>query len=399
MKIVVQKFGGTSVAKPECREKVIERIIESREKGFFPLVVVSALRHNNCPYSTDALLALAEDFPGISSGEKDFLASCGELIASSLVSMHLTSAGHPAKAFSGFQAGIITSDDFSRARIERIDRGFLQKWIDKEIIPVVAGFQGITEEGDITTLGRGGSDATAVALGHSFNACEVQFYKEVDGIMTADPYMAPDSVKLDNITYEEIGEMTCCGSRVLEATSVEMAKNLKVPLVVKNTFNPESSGTLIKDRGEKVHFQRPVTAIAHISNVAQVHIELPLGSNGTKIEEIFYTLAEADISLDFIALNPNDLLFIVDMKLLDKACDVIKEMNCSFNVVPHCSKVSAVGAGMRGVPGIMIRAFRALRKEGIKVLCSTDSHITIAFLVNGEYEKKAIEALHKEFIG
>jgi len=400
MKIVVQKFGGTSVARAECREKVIERIVEAKKRGTFPVVVISALRYDKCPYSTDALLGLSDVFShGDCLREKDLLLSCGELIASSLVSMHLSSCGHMARSFAGFQAGIITDDNFSRARIKRIDTAFLKDCIDKDIIPVVAGFQGISEGGDITTLGRGGSDATAVALGYSLKAEEVQFYKEVDGIMTADPYMVSGAKKLDAISYEEIGEMTCCGSRVLEATSVEMAKKLKVPLVVKNTFNPESSGTLIKDTGEKVTFSVPVTAIAHIGNVAQVHIELPLGSNGEKIEEIFESLAGSGISLDFIALNPNDLLFIVDMKLLKKAENILEKLGLSISIVKNCSKISAVGAGMRGVPGVMIRAFSALRREGIKVLCSAGSHITIAFLVHGRDEKKAIAALHKEFIG
>ena len=192
--------------------------------------------------------------------------------------------------------------------------------------------------------------------------------------------------------------MTCCGSKVLESSSVEMARRLNLPLVVKNTFNPESSGTSIGEKTDPVYFTRPVTSIAHISNVAQIHIELPIEANGGKIEEIFNSLSHNGISLDFIALNPNDLLFIVDMKQLEKTSSTIKKLGCSFRVVPNCSKISAVGAGMRGMPGVMNRAFSALRREGIKVLCSTDSHITIAFLVHGQDEKKTINALHKEFI-
>jgi len=312
--------------------------------------------------------------------------------------MHLTKCGHQARSFSAFQAGIITDERFGKACIKRIDTQFLNHWINKGVIPVVAGFQGVTETGDITTLGRGGSDITAVALCHAFKARNVEFYKEVDGIMTADPYIVPSSVKLDKISYEEVGEMTCCGSRVLESSSIEMARRLDVPLVVKNTFNPDNRGTSINEKNT-VCFTSPVTAIAHISNVAQIHIELPVETNGGKIEEIFNALSFNGVSLDFIALNPNDLIFIVDMKLLEKATTVLKEMNCSFSFVPNCSKVSAVGAGMRGMPGVMNRAFSALRKEGIKVLCSTDSHITIAFLVHSYDEKKSIEALHKEFIG
>lgn len=402
VKLIIQKFGGSSVGKPEDREKVLNIIIETKKAGYLPVAIVSALRYKSCPYSTDALLSLAENlredithYPG----ELDMLVSCGELIASAIIAMELNKLGYPAKAFAGFQAGIITDAKFGQAKIKTIDKTALQFCIDRNIIPVVSGFQGITEEGDITTLGRGGTDTTAVAIGHAFKAERVEFYKEVDGIMTADPYIAPSAVKLDHISYEEIGEMTCCGSKVLEATSVEMAKTLEVPLAVMNTFNPAGTGTIIKERNrEEIKFPKSVTAIAHISKVAQVHIELPIELNGKKIEEIFDNLAIKGISLDFIALNPNDLLFIVDMKLLKKAEEILKSLKCKFNVVADCSKVSLVGAGMRGVPGIMIRAFRALRKEGIKVLCSTDSHITIAFLVQGEDEKRAIGALHREFI-
>lgn len=399
MKLIVQKFGGTSVAQPLFREKVVDMIIKTKESGFFPVVVVSALRYDKCPYSTDALLKLAQDFSHMDCREElDLLSSCGETIACPLVSMHIMKSGHSAKSFTGFQAGIITDEQFGHASIKRIETDMLRLWIDKGVIPVVAGFQGVTHDGNITTLGRGGSDTTAVALGHAFGAERVEFYKEVDGIMTSDPYIVPSALKLDEIGFDEIGEMTCCGSKVLESTSVEMARRLSLPLVVKNTFNPESSGTFIGEKRD-VYFTRPVTSIAHISNVAQIHIDLPIEANGGKIEEIFNCLSHNDISLDFIALNPNDLLFIVDMKQLDKTSCTLEELECSFKVVPDCSKISAVGAGMRGMPGVMNRAFSALRKEGIKVLCSTDSHITIAFLVQGQDEKKTINALHKEFIG
>jgi len=393
MKVIVQKFGGTSIASPGARKEVIKRIVEAKQNGFFPVVVVSALRYEGCPYSTDALLSLLKEVV-VNPREKDLLLSCGEIIASVIVALNLEKIGHPARALTGAQASIITDNNFGEAKILEINPTILWQCVNSGIIPVVAGFQGVTYTGEITTLGRGGSDITAVALGYVMKSEKIEFYKEVPGIMTTDPKDYKDAKLLPQITYEELGEMSISGANVLHPVAVSLAQGFNLPVFVKGTFSPYISGTSVMSGNIPVKFTKPVTAITKISSLTTVSISL----ENRKVGDIFKAVANAGISMDFISYYPKGLMFVVGKEATPKIKEVLSKENVNFSLIEHCVKVTAVGAGMRGRVGVMARAYEALERAGVEVIYATDSHITLAFLIPEKFLNQAITALHKEFI-
>lgn len=402
MHVIVQKFGGTSVAKPEGREQVVKKVREALNQGFGVVVVVSAMGRAGDPYATDTLIGLARGIlKHVKPRELDLLMSCGENIATVVTVQTLKANGIDAQAFTGGQAGIITDHNFNNARIIEIKPDNLRRCLEEGKVAVVAGFQGMTVDGEVTTLGRGGSDTTGAALGVALKADVVEIYTDVDGVMTADPRLVPQAKPLAEMTYNEVCEMAHLGAKVVHPRAVEIAMEGRIPLRIRSTFS-DNLGTLICDgnnigqveiRGDKV-----VTGLAHISDMALIKIQSDedLNKNG-QVLEVFQLMAKSGISVDMIQVSPNQIGFILKEDLADRAKEVLAGLSPRISAEKGFAKVAIVGSGMRGVPGVMARMVRGLQRAGISIYHSTDSHTNIACLVKREEMCNALQALHDEF--
>lgn len=404
MKYLVQKFGGSSLVSEEQREQVVAKIIAAKQKGFSPVVVVSAIGRRGEPYATDTLLDFVYQVNReVRPRELDLLMSCGEIISGVVLSAAIQKQGYETILLSGAQAGIITDENYNDARILRVEADKIVKYaIDGKIV-IVAGFQGVTEEGEITTLGRGGSDTTAAALGVALNAECIEIYTDVDGIMTADPKIVVEARILETVTYEEICQLAREGARVIHPRAVEIAREKKIPLKVMSTVGG-GRGTLVaaydQVYGEKVEITRDriITGITHITGVVQLTVptgKYPQAScNQLKI---FKALAQADISVDFINIREEEVVFTVREEVFKKAVNILSNTGFDAEVNPGCAKIAAVGAGMTGVPGVMAGIVEALAQEGIHILQTADSYTSIWVLVKREEMKKAMRLLHSKF--
>lgn len=400
MQILIQKFGGTSVQNEENRKHVIKHIKEALVKEFKLVVVVSALGRKPDPYATDTLLDLV-DFPANynSKRELDLLMSCGETIASIVLSNELQKHHIRATALTGAQAGFITNTDFNQAKIKEVKVDRIRKELRTKDVVVVAGFQGQTETGEITTIGRGGSDTSAAALGAALEAQYIDIFTDVSGIMTADPRVVKKAKPLDVVTYTEICNMAYQGAKVVHPRAVEIAMQAKIPMRVRSTYS-NNMGTLVttsrvKETGIDIP-DRLITGIAHISGVAQVKVPMN-GEVHHQQSDVFKAMAEADISVDFINISPSGVIYTVPVSTTDKVKEILKLLGFEPEINEHCAKVSAVGAGMTGVPGVASRIVQALTDSGVQILQSADSHTTIWVLIQEKDLKEAVNALHDEF--
>lgn len=394
MKIVVQKFGGTSVATSEGRAKAIERVIHAKGQGYSPVVVVSAMGRRGEPYATDTLIDLVKAIHSeIEPRELDLLISCGEIISTVVMATSLKSAGHPAVALTGGQAGICTDGNFGNAQIVEIDPAPIKKYLSQGKIVIVAGFQGVSQDGSTTTLGRGGSDTTATALGAALGAEVVEIYTDVDGVMTSDPRLVPDAAIMKDISYKEICEMAYQGAKVIHPRAVEAAMNGKVPIKIKNTFS-DAEGTLIAENVA----ERVITGLAHLTNISQIKVG-PLAGDAVQMAKVrvLKTMAEAKISIDMIGVAPNSIFFIINGDDTSKALEALMKAGYSSNVETGCAKLSVIGAGMEGVPGVMADVMESLDQAGVTVLQTSDSDITISFLIKEADLTKAIQILYRSF--
>ncbi|GAB6173836.1 aspartate kinase [Paradesulfitobacterium aromaticivorans] len=404
MRILVQKFGGTSVATAERRTQVAGKVSEAVTEGYSPVVVVSAIGRTGDPYATDTLISLVKGiFPELPKRELDLLMSCGELISGVVTVSTLHSLGFDAVLLTGAQAGIITNGTFGDARIIRVEPDIILKHLEDGKIVVVTGFQGVTEDGQVTTLGRGGSDTTAAALGVALNAEAIDIYTDVDGIMTADPRIVEDAKILDVITYNEICQLAHQGAKVIHPRAVEIAMQRNIPLRIKSTFS-DAPGTLVTNMqpdmgvGTDIVSDRLIAGIAHTPNVTQIRVttvDVPDVRQADK--KIFKAMALADISVDFISVQPEAVLYTVRDDIADKAIKILQNMGFSPEIVRGCAKVSIVGAGIAGVPGVMADMVESLSEAGVTILQSADSHTTIWVLVHKEDMVAAVQALHKRF--
>jgi aspartate kinase len=400
MAIVVQKYGGSSVADAEKIKNVARRAIAAQERGKQVVVVVSAMGK-----TTDNLIKLAQqvtDEPD--EREMDFLLSTGEIVSCTLLAMALKAMGHQAISLSGAQAGIKTDAVHSRARILGIEPRRITKELDRGKIVIVAGFQGVTDKMDITTLGRGGSDTTAVALAIALGAEICEIYTDVDGVYTADPRLVPEARWLKEIGYEEMLEMASLGSKVMHSRAVELGELYKMPILVASSFS-NNPGTLIHG-GASMEAGNKVRGIAHDLNVAKVTIVGVPDKPGIA-SKIFDSLAKASISVDTIVQNASinkvtDLTFTVAKTDLNKAMRVIepvvkavKASECVSDT--KLAKVSIVGAGMQSASGYAARMFKALSEEGINIELITTSEIKITCIIDESKVTDAIRALHKAF--
>lgn len=396
MKILIQKFGGTSVSTKERRMAVAEKIIKAKKEGYSPVVVVSAMGRIGQSYATDSLLMLlSEEYKKHNKQGVDLLMGCGEIISSVVMSNDLYAKGIAAVPLTGGQAGIITDGEFGDAQLKTVDTNQIMKLLNDNIVPVVTGFQGITEEGFLTTLGRGGSDVSASILGVALKAEEIHIYTDVDGIMTADPRIVEDATLIKGMSYNEVFQFAYQGAKVIHPRAVEIAMKGNIPLVIKNTMS-ECPGTVIDNLGD-IDSNMLITGITHMSNRIQVTVELAKNMNNDNFYDLLNVLGERSVSIDLINVFPNQKIFTIDNTDLQKLDKIMVELNLYYSYIDNCSKISVIGSKMCGIPGVMARILKALTKENIEVLQTADSHTTIWCLVGDEYTQPAIKALHKEF--
>lgn len=396
MKILIQKFGGTSVSTLERRLMVVEKIKRALEDGYSPVVVVSAMGRKGDPYATDTLLSLVgNDFKDKNLRAVDLLMSCGETLSTVVMCNELNNASIEAVPFTGGQAGIITDDNYSEAAHVKFNTTNLMSVLKEKKIPVVAGFQGQTEEGFITTLGRGGSDVTASLLGVALRASEIQIYTDVDGIMTADPRIVSDAALIKEISYNEVFQFADQGAKVIHPRAVEVAMKGNIPLVIKNTLS-DCEGTTINNVGS-LSSESLLTGITHMSSRVQIKVSLQDNSENDAYSNILEILAENMISIDLINVFPKENIFTIDLKDLDKFKCIMDSVSIKYSYIENCSKIAIIGSRIRGVPGVMARILRALTKANIEVLQTADSHTTIWCLVHGSFTQQAIKVLHAEF--
>jgi len=402
MRIIVQKFGGTSVASPEVRELVARKIRLAREQGYSPVIVVSAMGRRGDNYATDTLIEMARSsYKYIAPRELDHIMYCGEMISAVVMTGVLQAADMDAVMLTGGQAGITTDNNFNNARILKIDPEPILSKLKQGKVPVICGFQGITEDGDFTTLGRGGSDTTASALGAALDAELIEIYTDVDGIMTADPRIVGDAKILDIISYNEVSQLAYQGAKVIHPRAVEFAMQKNIPLLVKSTFS-DAPGTLITNisrEGSKTGavIDRIATGVTHLSNIAQIKIGLDPANNHNESSVIFRTMADNKISVDLINVHPGQVMFTISEDLAEKAQTKLTELG--YNVETHlaCAKVSVVGGGICEVPGVMASFVEALAAYNVTILQTVDSHTSISALVKKSDAETAVKALHDKF--
>jgi aspartate kinase len=398
----VQKFGGTSVASTDRIKNVAKRVARWKAQGHDIIVVPSAMSGE-----TNRLIALAKEISTTPDPrELDVIASTGEQVTIGLLAMALKEEGVKAKSYTGPQVRVLTDSTFTKARILQIDDERIREDLADGCVVVVAGFQGADEDGNITTLGRGGSDTSAVALAAALKADECQIYTDVDGVYTTDPRVEPEARKLDTITFEEMLEMASLGSKVLQIRSVEFAGKYKVKLRVLSSFQDEGEGTLITVEEEKQMEQPIISGIAFNRDEAKLTI-LGVPDRPGVAYQLLGPIAEANIDVDMIIQNvandeTTDFSFTVNRGEYTKALEILKGTAEKLGARGvqgdnKICKVSAVGVGMRSHPGIASRMFNALGREGINIKMISTSEIKISIVVEEKYLELAVRVLHKTF--
>ena len=403
-KIIVQKFGGTSVADTDKIKNVAKIVIKEKENGNDVVVVVSAMGH-----TTDHLVKMAKDLsPNPSEREMDMLLSTGEGVSIALLAMAVQAQGYDAVSYNAMQIGIMTENIHSKARILGIKTEKLKRDLKNGKIIVIAGFQGVTEDGEITTLGRGGSDTSAVALAAALNAERCDIYTDVEGVYTTDPRLVPHASKLKEISYEEMLELAHAGANVLHPRSVETAKLNNVPLRVRSSFKLDNLGTLILGV-EKMELNKPVAGVAQDLSQARI-VVCDVPDKPGVAAKLFSKLAQENISVDMIiqsyarkVSNTNDIAFTVDKADLHKTIAALESLKTEIGatgdieVDENIAKVSIVGAGMIDRPGVASTMFETLAENGINIRMISTSEIKISCLVDKEQAALAVKSLHSVF--
>jgi len=396
--LIVQKFGGTSVATPEGRALVCARVRARVEAGDDVIVVVSAMGRAGEPYATDTLLGLVGDAEP-DGRETDLLSSCGEVISAVVLAHGLRADGVAAYAMTGRAAGVLTDGEFGDAAVVTVDPAPLRAALGRGLVPVVTGFQGVSPAGETTTLGRGGSDTSACAIGAALGADAVEIHTDVDGVMSADPRTCDGVRVLDSLQYEELFQMARAGAKVMHAPAAEIAMGAGIPVRVLNT-DGSSAGTLVtgpEQLGDG-HRRRVATAVSHAGGVTRFVVTLPDGAARTEgVTAVFRAMADEGVSLDMFTPLDGRLAFSADADSADRAAGILDRLGLAFARRDNLAKVTLVGAGMHGVPGVMARVAEALSAAGIEILQSADSHYTISVLVAEDRARDSVNALHSEF--
>jgi len=400
MKIIVQKFGGTSVQSVDTRQQAQAHIKQAIDEGYKVVVVVSAMGRKGSPYATDTLLSLiGGEKTFLTEREQDVLLACGETISSVVFTQELKENGINAISMTGAQAGFVTNDDHTNAKILEMKCKRLLNELEAKDVIVVAGFQGAAKNGDITTIGRGGSDTSAAALGAALKAEWIDIFTDVDGMMTADPRIVKKARPLSVVTYNEVCNMAYQGAKVIHPRAVEIAMQAKIPIRIRSTYT-NSPGTLVttltRENLTADIRERLVTGIAYVPNVSQ--IKVTAGKDQYNLQsEVFKSMANENISVDFINISPNGVVYTVPDTTIDKAITILERQGYQPSVIRNCAKVSVVGAGIAGVPGVTSKIVTALSENDIRILQSADSHTTIWVLVDGNDLELAVNALHDTF--
>src|SRR5919109_1182883 len=383
---IVMKFGGTSVADAERLKAVARRLVAAREGGTRVVAVLSAMGD-----TTDDLVRLAYEMsPRPKPRELDMLISVGERISCSLCAMAIDDLGHEAISLTGSQAGIVTDTAHGKAKIVDIRARRIHEALDAEKIVLVAGFQGVSTDYDITTLGRGGSDTTAVALAAALGAESCDIYTDVDGVFTADPRLVPNARKLTRLTYDEMLELAASGARVLQLRSVEFARNHDVTLHVRSTFT-DAEGTWIREEDEQMLEKAIISGVTHPTEETVYRLE------GISAAALFTALAEASVNVDTIVQTSPEIVFSAPTEDRPDVEAVLDRLGVEWSARDDLGKVSLIGAGMKSHPGIAAKTFAPLDAEGIPVQVVTTSPIKIACHVPTEHVGRAVRALHEAF--
>ena len=406
MALIVQKYGGTSVANPDRIRNVARRVARYKAMGHQVVVVVSAMSGE-----TNRLIGLAKEImPDPHPRELDVMLSTGEQVTIAMTALALMELGIKAKSYTGAQVKILTDDAFNKARILNIEQDNLKQDLADGYVCVVAGFQGVDANGNITTLGRGGSDTTGVALAAALGADECQIYTDVDGVYTTDPRVVPEARRLDKITFEEMLELASQGSKVLQIRSVEFAGKYKVKLRVLSSFDDEGDGTLItfEDDSKDTSMEEPIiSGIAFNRDEAKITV-LGVPDKPGIAYQILGPVADANIDVDMIIQNvgadgTTDFTFTVHKNEMNKALSILRDkvqghiQAREINGDDKIAKVSVVGVGMRSHVGIASQMFRTLAEEGINIQMISTSEIKIAVVIEEKYMELAVRVLHKAF--
>ncbi|MGL4722337.1 MAG: aspartate kinase [Desulfovibrionaceae bacterium] len=399
MRILVQKFGGTSVANLSCMNNVLKKVLRATGQGYKVVVVLSAMSGE-----TNRLLALSKEWSCTPNmAEQDLLVSTGEQVAVALFSLLLHDAGLSARSLTGFQIPIITTEEYGYSRIKKIHVDVIYEALKDHDVLVVTGFQGVTESGRITTLGRGGSDTSAVAIAAALDSSPCEIYTDVEGIFTTDPNICSSARKLDYIAYDEILEMASMGAKVLQIRSVVFAKRYNVPLYVRSTFSDNEGTFLINE--EDIMESLSVSGVAYDKDQAMISVR-GISDNARPLIVIFKALSDANIVVDMIVQNiikdTIDITFSLSKNDIPKTLELmflLKELlgNPEITHEENLAKVSVVGLGMRNHAGVASTMFCVLAEEGIPILLINTSEIKISCLVSEKYFELAVRSLHEAF--
>lgn len=402
MKILVQKFGGTSVESYEKMNEVC-KIIKNykKDEDLRLVVVVSAMGRKGAPYATDTLIGLCNSVnENPNKRELDMIMSCGEIISGSILTTMLNSQNIESIFLTGSQAGIITNGEYSNSKILDINPQRILKELKENKVVVIAGFQGVSKDGEVSTLGRGGSDTSAVAIGKALKCDTVEIYTDVDGIMTADPRVEPNAKLLRCINYEEVFQMADQGSKVIHPRAVQLAKSENITLIIKNTLNQSCEGTKISLEGNSKNLYNCyedgcncATSVAYKDKITQVEIKC----NEDIFIDILNEISQNDISIDMINLFIDEKVFVIDESDIDKLEIILSKFKVEYILNKDCAKVTLICSKINGIPGVMARVLSALSKENITLLQTSDSNMTISCLVNKDDMKKAVHVIHSEF--
>ena len=400
MGLIVQKFGGTSVANVEKIKNVAQKVIREKKAGHEVVVVLSAMAGE-----TNRLIDLANSAAEVpDEREYDSLISTGEQVTISLLSIVLNAMGYPARSFLGFQVPIVTDNSYQKARISKVGTDIIGRELKEGKVVIVAGFQGIDEDNNITTLGRGGSDTSAVALAAALNATRCDIYTDVDGVYMADPALCPKARRLEKISYEEMLEMAMTGAKVLQPRSVEMAQKYNVPVYVRSSFS-DKGGTLVTKEDKQME-KEVLSGITYDRDQAKITV-IHIPDKPGVAAELFTPLSEHNISVDMIIQNISaqghtDLTFTVAKKDAKQAYKIVeaaaKEIGAKkVEVNDDVAKVSIIGVGMVSHSGVAAKMFKALADEGINIMMISTSEIKISCVIQRKYTELAVTALHEAF--
>lgn len=392
-KTAILKFGGTSLATPELREVAALRVKEAKARGLFPVAVVSAMGRQPDAYATDTLLRLSGR---AGTRNADLLLACGETIAAAVFASLLVEAGVDAAAFTGEQAGIVTTSDFGDAKIVRVEPGRITAAVEAGCVPVVAGFQGVSEDGEITTLGRGGTDLTAIALGHALASEKIDIYTDVSGALSGDPRRIEGAHTVARVSLDEMTELAQNGAKVMHYKAAEFARRTKTPYSIKGLRS--DMGTVVDDSFDRHRPVTGVTASERVTWVRAIRGDIEDARARMQLEmSMFERIARAKISIDQVTINQAGICFVVQGDRGNDIRSLLADLNMAVRVREGCSKLSVVGAGMRYEPGVIARIVGALSAANVEIIHCTDSNITVSILVPAADAQRAEQSVHDTF--